>query len=145
MVCVCDRRKSFAIETHKSMVSVFSSVGVCGKGTLELVWVSVCVYFKFVSKVDSVKRNGSKYTIYTSCFSSSSSRNFSESLAQCSDLVSNSFCYTLLIFFSVLQEKMMCCFAAVRNYLFFVTKYSGRKNRIFTLHYFILLLVKFTV
>lgn len=70
------------------------------------------MYFKFVSKVDSVKRNGSKYTIYTS-FSSSSNRNFSESLAQCSDLVSNSFCYTLLFFFSVLQEKMVWfCFAA---------------------------------
>lgn len=110
MVCVCDRRKSFAIETHKSVVSVFSSVG--DKGTLELVCECVCVYFKFVSKVDSVKRNGSKYTIYTS-FSSSSSRNFSESLAQCSDLVSNSFCYTLLVFFSVLQEKMVWfCFAA---------------------------------
>lgn len=67
MVCVCDRRKNFAIETHKSVVSVFSSVGVCGKGTLELVCVWVSVYFKIVSKVDSVKRNGSKYTIYT-CF-----------------------------------------------------------------------------
>lgn len=44
MVCVCDRRKSFAIETHKSVVSVFfSSVGVCGKGTLEHVCVSDCV------------------------------------------------------------------------------------------------------
>lgn len=72
---MCDRRKSFAIETHKSVLSVFSSVGVCGKGTLELVCVWVSVYFKFVSKVDSVKQNGSKYTIYT-CFSSSSSRNF---------------------------------------------------------------------
>lgn len=41
MVCVCDRRKSFAIETHKSVVSVFSSVG--DKGTLELVCECVCV------------------------------------------------------------------------------------------------------
>lgn len=111
--------RNFAIQTHKSVVSVFSSVRA-----IKVLWnICVCECVSVFSFLKSIpwKRNGSKYTIYTSLLLLpllllllvETFRN--RWLSAPSDLVSNSFAYTLLIFSSVSCRGKV---TAVRNYLF---------------------------
>lgn len=146
MKCMCMWvivERNFAIQTHKSVVSVFSSVRA-----IKVLWnicVWMCVCFSFLKSIPW-KRNGSKYTIYTSLLLLPFLLLLVETfrnrwLSAPSDLVSNSFAYTLLIFSSVSCRRKDWLFLLRGEKLFvFVTKYSDRKNRIFALHYFIWLL-----
>lgn len=122
MKCMCMWvivERNFAIQTHKSVVSFFFECAG-DKGTLEHLCVWVCVCFSFLKSIPW-KRNGSKYTIYTSLLLLTllllllveTFRN--RWLSAPSDLVSNSFAYTLLIFSSVSCRGKV---TAVRNYLF---------------------------
>lgn len=126
MKCMCMWvivERNFAIQTHKSVVSVFSSVRA-----IKVLWnICVCECVSVFSFLKSIpwKRNGSKYTIYTSLLLLPLLLLLVETfrnrwLSAPSDLVSNSFAYTLLIFSSVsCRRKVTGCFCcAVRNYLF---------------------------
>lgn len=126
MKCMCMWvivERNFAIQTHKSVVSVFSSVRA-----IKVLWnICVCECVSVFSFLKSIpwKRNGSKYTIYTSLLLLPFLLLLVETfrnrwLSAPSDLVSNSFAYTLLIFSSVsCRRKVTGCFCcAVRNYLF---------------------------
>lgn len=147
MKCMCVWvivERNFAIQTHKSVVSVFSSVRA-----IKVLWnICVCECVSVFSFLKSIpwKRNGSKYTIYTSLLLLPLLLLLVETfrnrwLSAPSDLVSNSFAYTLLIFSSVSCRRKDWLFLLRGEKLFvFVTKYSDRKNRIFALHYFIWLL-----
>lgn len=121
MKCMCMWvivERNFAIQTHKSVVSVFSSVRA-----IKVLWnICVCECVSVFSFLKSIpwKRNGSKYTIYTSLLLLPLLLLLVETfrnrwLSAPSDLVSNSFAYTLLIFSSVSCRGKV---TAVRNYLF---------------------------